>query len=92
MLSDVSAAPVVVLGALVFLRWGLVAVAALLLLRPAKSCPACFRRTLLIRRPVLRAMLWMAEWRWCPACGWEGLARRQTPEDAWTPTSSQSRT
>ena len=91
MLSDLSATAVAVLGALVLLRWGLLLVAASLLLRPATSCPACFRPTLVIRRPILTAVLRMAEWRWCPACRWEGLARRQAPEDAWTPTSSESR-
>lgn len=91
MLGDVSTIPVVVLGVLVLLRWGLLVFAAALLLRPATSCPACSRPTLVIRRPILTAMLRMVEWRWCPACRWEGPARRRTSEDAWTATSSRSR-
>lgn len=90
MLNDLSVSAAVVLGALVLLRWGFIFVGALLLLRPARSCPACFRRTLRIRRPLLTAVLPMAEWRWCPSCRWEGPARRKAREDAWIPRSSES--
>lgn len=81
---------VTVLGALVVLRWGLLLLAASLLLRSAKSCPACLRSTVPIRRPLLSAVLRFAEWRWCPSCGWQGLSRVQEPERRWTRTSSRS--
>lgn len=90
MSNDVSVSAAAVLGALVLLRWGFIFVGALLLLRPARSCPACFRRTLRIRRPVLTALLPRAEWRWCPSCRWQGPARREPREDEWMPTSSES--
>ncbi|HEX9885046.1 MAG TPA: hypothetical protein VGA70_01085 [Longimicrobiales bacterium] len=84
---DVSVAAVVVLLGLVLLRWGLILFGALLILQPARSCPACFRATLPIRRPVLNAVLPVAEWRWCPACRWSGPSLK-SPSPA-TPSHSE---
>lgn len=92
MSNEVSLSAVVVLGALAVLRWCALLFAAYLLVRPARSCPACFRPTLPIRRPLLSALLRMAEWRWCPACGWQGLSRLEEPEELWGRRSARSRT
>lgn len=62
---------------LVLLRAGLVLFGAALILRPVSSCPACFRPTLLLRRPWLRRLAPWMEWRWCPQCGWEGPGKRR---------------
>ena len=64
--------------ALVVLRVLLIGVGAALLIRPVLQCPACFHDTLKLRRPVLALGNWI-EWRWCPSCGWQGLARVTTP-------------
>ncbi|HUG39758.1 MAG TPA: hypothetical protein VMM12_04700 [Longimicrobiales bacterium] len=60
---------------LIVLRVALLTLGGLLLVRPVRRCPACFRPT----DPVL--ILWLErmtrfEWRWCTGCGWRGLARR----------------
>jgi hypothetical protein len=89
--GDLSVSAVVVLGALVIVRWVVLLVAAALLVRPATSCPGCFRSTLAIRRPFLSAVMRFAEWRWCPACGWQGLSRLREPDHPWTRRSSRSR-
>lgn len=68
-----------VLFGLVILRVALVALGASLILRPTHSCPACLDRTVLLHRPVLRAVLPWVEWRWCPLCGWQGPGRRVRP-------------
>jgi len=68
---------VLVLLALVVLRWVLLLFGAALIIRPVRSCPACFRKTVEVRRPLVRLLAgrWF-EWRWCPACGWQGPGRR----------------
>ena len=63
---------------LVLLRILLIGVGAALLIRPVLNCPACFQDTLKLRRPVLALGNWI-EWRWCPSCGWQGLARVTVP-------------
>lgn len=90
MSGEISLGAVAVLGVLVMLRWGLLLFGAALLLRPARSCPACFRSTVAIRRPFLAAVVRFAEWRWCPACGWQGPSRRRATERPWTTKSSRS--
>jgi hypothetical protein len=67
---------VLVLVALALVRFALVAVGAALLIRPVRSCPACFRDTVAIRRPWLDRLASRYEWRWCPYCRWQGPARR----------------
>ena len=69
-------AVVVVLLALVVVRVLIVAVLGLLIIRPVRECPACFEPTVPIRLPLLLRLARRFEWRWCPACGWEGPARR----------------
>lgn len=66
-----------VLVGLVVMRWGLLAFGAALVIRPVDDCPACFRPAFLLRRPWLRRLAPWFEWRWCPRCGWQGLARRR---------------
>jgi hypothetical protein len=67
---------IAVLGALVGLRVAAVAFIVAFIVRPVTSCPACFRSTFPIRKGWLRLLRTHLEWRWCPTCGWEGLARR----------------
>ena len=87
---EVSVAAVLILGALVLLRWTLIVLGAALILHQVDACPACFEPTLPIRRPVITALLRIADWRWCPACGWQGPSRR--PERTrWTPKNARSR-
>ncbi|HUH13963.1 MAG TPA: hypothetical protein VMK65_12690 [Longimicrobiales bacterium] len=69
---------VLVFGGLVLLRVLVVGIGVALLIRPARSCPACFRATLPIRTPLLRHFR-RYEWRWCPACRWQALARVTRP-------------
>lgn len=52
-----------------------------LLLPSDRSCNGCDEDTLLIRPSRAgRIGAWLSlgriQWRWCPRCGWEGLARR----------------
>ena len=61
---------------LVLLRVVLVGVGALAIIRPVRACPACFEDTIPIRKPLLERFGQAFEWRWCPSCGWEGIARR----------------
>lgn len=70
---------VLVFAGLVLLRVLLVGVGALAIIRPVRSCPACFQDTIPIRKPLLERFTRGLEWRWCPACGWEALARRASP-------------
>lgn len=66
-----------VLFGLVLLRALLVGVLTLLVIYPVRACPACFEEgTLPIRKWWLVPVARRLEWRWCPACGWEGPARR----------------
>jgi hypothetical protein len=65
-----------VLLALVGLRVMAVGVLALFIIRPVRGCPACFQDTAPLRKRWLTLVSRRMEWRWCPACGWEGLARR----------------
>ena len=63
---------------LVLLRVVLIALGAAMLIRPVQQCPACFYDTLKLQRSVVGMRKWI-EWRWCPSCGWQGLARVTTP-------------
>ena len=63
-----------VFAGLVLLRVLLVGIGAALLIRPVRSCPACFHATLPIRTALLRPFP-AYEWRWCPTCRWQALAR-----------------
>lgn len=66
---------VFVLGALVVLRVVLLTLGSVLLVRPVRSCPACFGATAPVLRPWLERLTRL-EWRWCSCCGWSGPARR----------------
>lgn len=68
-----------------FLAFGskvLLAFAMIYLLLPSdKFCNQCDEETLLIRanragRIGFALSFGRVQWRWCPRCGWEGLARR----------------
>jgi hypothetical protein len=55
-----------------------------LLLPRDRHCNQCDEPTLLLRprqigRIGARLSLGRLQWRWCPRCGWEGLARRTGP-------------
>jgi hypothetical protein len=65
-----------ILLAFALLRFAVVAAGAALLIRPVLACPACFATTAAVRRPWLERFARRYEWRWCPHCRWEGLARR----------------
>lgn len=67
---------VLVLLALALLRVAVVALGGALLVRPVRACPACFRATVSVRRPWLDRLARGYEWRWCPYCHWQGIARR----------------
>ncbi len=67
---------VLVFAGLVLLRVLLVAVGAMAIIRPVRACPACFEDTIPIQKPLLERLSHRFEWRWCPVCGWEGIARR----------------
>ena len=52
-----------------------------LLLPTDRRCSRCDEETLLVRpnrigRFGARLSLGRVQWRWCPRCGWEGLARQ----------------
>jgi hypothetical protein len=65
---------------LVAIRYAAVLFLAALIIRPVQECPACrVNPTMPIRRPWLRLIARHYEWRWCPACGWQALARRVVP-------------
>ena len=66
---DISLAAVWVLGGLVLLRWIIIGLGSLLVLRSARSCPACFEPTVAVQRRILTMLVRVAEWRWCPQCG-----------------------
>lgn len=67
-----------VLLSLVALRVMAVGILVLFIIRPVRACPACFRDTFPLRKWWLRWITFRMEWRWCPSCGWEGLARRRS--------------
>ncbi|HSM36224.1 MAG TPA: hypothetical protein VK837_07505 [Longimicrobiales bacterium] len=75
---------VLVFAGLVLLRVVLVGAGAMAIIRPVRSCPACFHDTVPVRKPLLQRIAPAFEWRWCPSCGWESLARRPG-RDAWPP-------
>jgi hypothetical protein len=60
-----------------------------LLLPSDRSCSQCDEDTLLVRtnragRFGFAMSRGRVQWRWCPGCGWEGLARRARPATAAT--------
>ncbi|GIT50119.1 MAG: hypothetical protein Ct9H300mP15_03320 [Gemmatimonadota bacterium] len=86
---EISLAAVLVLGGLVILRWVIIGLGSLLVLHSARVCPACFEQTVAVRRKILTVLVRIAEWRWCPQCGWEGPSRK--PErSSWTSRSVKS--
>jgi hypothetical protein len=65
-----------------------------LLLPSDRSCSQCDEETLLIRtnragRIGFGLSRGQVQWRWCPKCGWEGLARRSA--DAIEPVARSRR-
>ena len=66
-----------IFAALVLVRYAAVLFLAALIIRPVRQCPACGGGlTVPLQQRWLRALARHYEWRWCPACGWEALARR----------------
>lgn len=74
--GQLELAVIVVLLGLVVLRVLIVTVLGLLIIRPVRECPACFEPTVPIRLPFVLRLAVGFEWRWCPACRWQGPARR----------------
>lgn len=62
--------------ALVVLRVALLTIGGVLIIRPVRACPACFQPTTPILHRWLQRLTRL-EVRWCPGCGWSGLARRR---------------
>lgn len=71
---------IVTFAALVLMRYLAVLAIAVLIIRPVRACPACFAATLPVRNTWLRPFARRYEWRWCPACGWQAIARREPLE------------
>ena len=67
---------VAVFGFLILLRVAVVVAVVLTVVRPARSCPACFLPTIPLRTRWSALLPRRLEWRWCPDCGWEGPGRR----------------
>ncbi len=73
------------------------ALAMIFLLLPSDArCNQCDGDTLLIRtnrpgRLGSRLSFGRVQWRWCPGCGWEGLARRVAPPAEPALRQAQSR-
>jgi hypothetical protein len=63
-------------AALVVIRYLALLVLVGLIIRPVRACPACFSGTIPVQNRWLRALTDRYEWRWCPACGWQAIARR----------------
>ena len=78
---------VIVLVGLVLLRFVLIGVGALLIIRPVSDCPACFRESMKIRYRWLAVLAPWLEWRWCPHCGWQGPSRRTESPPFHSPTA-----
>jgi hypothetical protein len=71
---------IAIFAALVLIRYAAILFLAGLIIRPVQTCPACRANlTMPVRRPWLRPVGRLYEWRWCPACGWQALARRVHP-------------
>ncbi len=87
---DPSVVAVSVLGGLVVMRWIVIALGAALLVHPVRDCPACFGDTVAVRRPWLGILGRWYEWRWCPRCDWQGIARRLRSRPG--PTDDRHRT
>lgn len=66
-----------VLLALTLVRFALITAGAAMLIRSVCACPACRGETVPIRRRWLERLSRRYEWRWCPDCRWEGIARRR---------------
>ncbi len=77
-MSAFELAVVVILFFLVLLRFTVITVLGLLIIRPVRDCPACFRPTVPIRMTWLTRLYSTLEWRWCPECQWEGPARKMS--------------
>lgn len=70
---------IAVFVALVLLRYGAVLFLAALIIRPVHNCPACGAAlTVPVQQPWLRMLARRYEWRWCPSCGWQALAKRES--------------
>lgn len=46
-----------------------------LFLPVGRECPRCSEQTLPLRSGILRPLRSLVSFRWCMACGWEGVAR-----------------
>ncbi len=81
-MSQFEIAVATILFFLVFLRLALITVVGLLIIRPVRDCPACFRPTVPIRMRWFVRFNSAFEWRWCAECQWEGPARKALDGDA----------
>ena len=71
---------------LILLRLLAVVIVAFAVIRPARSCPACFLPTVPVRVPWRLLLPGSFEWRWCPDCGWQGPSRRGPSRPVWRPS------
>jgi hypothetical protein len=70
----------VMLG-LVVIRLLAIVAAVVVLARPVRTCPACLEPgTAAVTTWWLTPVRGRMEIRWCPQCGWEGIARKQRRE------------
>jgi hypothetical protein len=80
--SQFELAVIAIFFGIVVLRIAFISIVALMIIRPVRDCPACFRATIPVRRRWLNSLASAFEWRWCPACRWEGPALRLSPPQA----------
>ncbi len=81
-MSQLEIAVVAILFFLVGFRVAVIAVLGLLIVRPVRDCPACFRTTVPVLVKWLPRRSSSFEWRWCPECHWEGPGRKILDRDA----------
>lgn len=76
---------VLVLLGLSVLRIVVLVLGAAMVVHHVRECPACGRDTVAVQRRWLEIAGDRYEWRWCPVCGWEGVARRDRATNARPP-------
>ena len=77
--DDFELAVATILFLLVLMRLALVTIVGLIIIRPVRDCPACFKATVPVRVHWLDLLSSRFEWRWCPECLWEGPGRKVSP-------------
>ena len=70
-----------VFGGLMVLRIIAATVVFVLILPRGDRCPMCDAVTLHVQSPALRRFHLPLTKKWCLACGWEGVMRREAPRE-----------